>query len=102
MRDGRLAETDKGGQIAHATLPVAQRVDEPHPRGVPQQLEDFSDRVDACGPSSRRAAMSASARTSAACVVWQASSPTELKGWVSGMTVTTNEYMSICSYVKPI
>ena len=40
MRHSRLTEANERSQVADASFALCQDIDEPHPRGVAQELED--------------------------------------------------------------
>jgi hypothetical protein len=58
--DGRFAEADESRQVADAAFAMAECVDDPHPCGVAEQLEDIGNRMDrsrrqqACGNVGQR------------------------------------------------
>ena len=46
VRDGRLGQADERGQVADAALTVRQRIDQPHPGGIAEQLEDIGNGIN--------------------------------------------------------
>jgi hypothetical protein len=42
---GGFGDADQRGEVAHTPFPMGQRVEDPHPGGVGQELEDLGHRL---------------------------------------------------------
>jgi hypothetical protein len=87
--DGRLAQPEQRGDVAHAQLGPRQRVENPDARGV-ASTQVSASAVTETGASNRRFSVATLAGSR-----WKTSQ------WSVGLALTvTPEYMSRCSYVR--